>query len=62
MVIIRYYNYKILIGRSSAAITLTKNETSFLTMQMGILNKYHVFDMIKVVMYSTFIKVYTLLC
>jgi len=31
-------------------------------MQMGILNKYHVFDMIKVVMYSTFVKVYTLLC
>jgi len=41
--IIRYYNYKILIGRSSGAIRLKKKKTSFLAMQMGILNDYHVF-------------------
>jgi hypothetical protein len=39
-----------------------KNWTSFLTMPMGIVNEYHVFYMIKVVMCSTLVKVYTLLC
>jgi len=30
-------------------------------MPMGIVNEYHVFDVIRVVMYSTFVKVHTLL-